>query len=172
MCGEKCATRWQKPKALGSPPRMRGKASHHEVCVLVLGITPACAGKSDRNPRLPRRTEDHPRVCGEKQSWASNPSPGKGSPPRMRGKARCSCRRWKKSRITPAYAGKSSSASSFAPSSGDHPRVCGEKLSPFGNRILRTGSPPRMRGKDGLLATQSLVLRITPAYAGKSCLQC
>ena len=86
----------------------------------------------------------------------------------MRGKARCSCRRWKKSRITPAYAGKSSSASSFAPSSGDHPRVCGEKATHRGSLRSKEGSPPRVRGKASHHEVCVLVLGITPAYAGKS----
>ena len=50
-------------------------------------------------------------------------------------------------RITPAYAGKSSSLGSYPPSTRDHPRVCGEKQKtpPWG--VEKGGSPPRVRGK-------------------------
>ena len=44
----------------------------------------------------------------------------------------------------------------------------GEKTLYSGMQRVVLGSPPRWRGKDRFLATQSLVLRITPAWAGKS----
>ena len=50
----------------------------------------------------------------------------------------------------------------------DHPRVGGEKNITKETPTDAEGSPPRRRGKDRFLATQSLVLRITPAWAGKS----
>ena len=49
-------------------------------------------------------------------------------------------------RITPAYAGKSTPATVWAPSSKDHPRVCGEKKR--NNRQHRcTGDHPRVCGE-------------------------
>ena len=50
-------------------------------------------------------------------------------------------------RITPAYAGKSSDATKSGMTSGDHPRLCGEKLFMDGEYGARIGSPPPMRGK-------------------------
>ena len=43
----------------------------------------------------------------------------------------------------------------------------GEKTLYSGMQQVVVGSSPRWRGKDRFLATQSLVLRITPAWAGK-----
>ena len=71
-------------------------------------------------------------------------------------------------RITPAYAGKSHIRSSLNAVSGDHPRVCGEKISFFFTGCSPRGSPPRMRGKVDLSLKVVCVLGITPAYAGKS----
>ena len=74
----------------------------------------------------------------------------------------------KHSRITPAYAGKSSSLRDFLSMARDHPRICGEK------RIYRNitgnmeGSPPHMRGKDFSDLFKVGFAGITPAYAGKS----
>ena len=66
VCGEKSLRAFVPCFAVGSPPRVRGKAF---FSVLVLGmprITPACAGKSGNGRcRLPGEG-DHPRVCGEK----------------------------------------------------------------------------------------------------------
>ena len=70
-------------------------------------------------------------------------------------------------RITPAYAGKSHIRSSLNAVSGDHPRVCGEKISFFFTGCSPRGSPPRMRGKAVGVAVAPVVTGITPAYAGK-----
>ena len=86
----------------------------------------------------------------------------------MRGKA-CTCGTVRgKSRITPAYAGKSYGSTSFTLACEDHPRLCGEKLlRGFLFRFL-LGSPPPMRGKVVRHAPDAGICRITPAYAGKS----
>ena len=127
VCGEKSQSTSASPRALGSPPRMRGKGVKQSNSRIRMGITPAYAGKSCIYRSTTSISWDHPRVCGEKSFKTSTSCWSKGSPPRMRGKGtkRCSSRRG--GRITPAYAGKSKR---IAPSSvlfGDHPRVCGEK---------------------------------------------
>ena len=52
--------------------------------------------------------------------------------------------------------------------SWDHPRVCGEKGGCFPANWGRSGSPPRVRGKEGLQIGGEFVRGITPACAGKS----
>ena len=70
--------------------------------------------------------------------------------------------------ITPAYAGKSLAEFGKTSKAWDHPRLCGEKEKiPFCNRTT-IGSPPPMRGKAAAVCTASPLIRITPAYAGKS----
>ena len=49
----------------------------------------------------------------------------------------------------------------------DHPRLCGEKSCTSSRVRSGTGSPPPMRGKEGLLCGFDPKNRITPAYAGK-----
>ena len=71
-------------------------------------------------------------------------------------------------RITPAYAGKSSSADRHLGVFWDHPRVCGEKFAFFVFAPDVLGSPPRMRGKVIQKVGTVCVSGITPAYAGKS----
>ena len=70
--------------------------------------------------------------------------------------------------ITPAYAGKSLRWCSLCPVPWDHPRVCGEKAFRKLAKSLMQGSPPRMRGKAGILVRLLAIDGITPAYAGKS----
>ena len=70
-------------------------------------------------------------------------------------------------RITPAYAGKSSGASRRQSSQQDHPRLCGEKFAFGTGRSGVTGSPPPMRGKVSQADQDERGHGITPAYAGK-----
>ena len=86
----------------------------------------------------------------------------------MRGKGHTVVNTEHEHRITPAYAGKSFNGRVSAHRDWDHPRVCGEKLAAFSAALQRTGSPPRMRGKESRLEETKIENRITPAYAGKS----
>ena len=70
--------------------------------------------------------------------------------------------------ITPAYAGKRSASRGHVEAVRDHPRLCGEKSSIRHDGVIPPGSPPPMRGKAWLCFLRSYMLRITPAYAGKS----
>ena len=47
-CGEKVVPYHVRPSAPGSPPPMRGKAAFRRVMYVIVGITPAHAGKSFR----------------------------------------------------------------------------------------------------------------------------
>ena len=71
---------------VGSPPRGRGKALLLLDAGVVVGITPAWAGK--RRCQLSTYTVvwDHPRVGGEKSGRADVAWLSQGSPPRGRGK--------------------------------------------------------------------------------------
>ena len=106
VCGEKQAAVALPQPVLGSPPRMRGKACLTLIIRLLLGITPAHAGKSLPAVLKCPPTRDHPRVCGEKRRVRSWRALLLGSPPRMRGKVVLSSENPLCRGITPAYAGK------------------------------------------------------------------
>ena len=106
---------------------MRGKVPKDGPARVSLRITPAYAGKRDIAVWIHRDIEDHPRVCGEKKGKITEEMGG--------------------DRITPAYAGKSTSESPSTLTTG--------------------GSPPRMRGKGACAMLKGIDVRITPAYAGK-----
>ena len=106
---------------------MRGKGIADDEARAAVGITPACAGKSEKKvPFLPPH-QDHPRVCGEKARSICRPLCKMGSPPRMRGKADGCAMIGDLDWITPAYAGKRRRQPSTNCGKQDHPRVCGEK---------------------------------------------
>ena len=115
--------------------------------------------------------EDHPRLCGEKPAMHGFPAMHGGSPPPMRGKGKPILSVCCRVGITPAYAGKSKPAEIKSNVFGDHPRLCGEKLTVAIYSHLFSGSPPPMRGKAPPMFSMLFVIRITPAYAGKSACQ-
>ena len=94
-------------------------------------ITPACAGKSGLAALDHALAGDHPRVCGEKQFKFSTSFTVRGSPPHVRGKVGVVKLLSELPRITPACAGKRAKIKGATESSGDHPRMCGEKCTPL-----------------------------------------
>ena len=167
---------------------MRGKAADGSILISKHGITPAYAGKRPEHTAKALRKQDHPRVCGEKNTKLLRCLSVPGSPPRMRGKANGGQEKPQEIRITPAYAGKSlTTATRVTLWTGspprmrgkvkyfdyethynmDHPRVCGEKRNQIVYNPCVKGSPPRMRGKASSTRFLPTRGRITPAYAGK-----
>ena len=147
---------------------MRGKDDEGRLKLHHVGITPAYAGKRSTSLTFSQGYWDHPRVCGEKPDRILWEHWKEGSPPRMRGKVSKRFFLGAAYRITPAYAGKSSSKCPFFRAIRDHPRVCGEKLSTTSTLGSSWGSPPRMRGKELRNQLSRMMTWITPAYAGKS----
>ena len=86
----------------------------------------------------------------------------------MRGKGHCGKKLPKRTRITPAYAGKRPCPHSLYVRCEDHPRLCGEKRQITLALFLPAGSPPPMRGKAPFQKICQAFSGITPAYAGKS----
>ena len=167
MCGEKSSLVTSGARAMGSPPRVRGKDEFSSPYFSSSRITPACAGKSRGDAVYNWRKRDHPRVCGEKCGSGTLGAACAGSPPRVRGKAvRCPCV-IRGRRITPACAGKSLRVERLHKLTGDHPRVCGEKVVAACRLVSLRGSPPRVRGKANAVVNSGQTVRITPACAGK-----
>ena len=65
VCGENGWSFLFYPMPLGTSPRMRGKRNARIDYVCETRNIPAYAGKTTSNARCARRTEEHPRVCGE-----------------------------------------------------------------------------------------------------------
>ena len=106
---------------------MRGKVVAKTLGYVEGRITPAYAGKREAQHAAEGVTGDHPRLCGEKANTNVSMMGDTGSPPPMRGKVARKMPEWYEERITPAYAGKSSSVASLTFPPRDHPRLCGEK---------------------------------------------
>ena len=111
-------------------------------------------------------------MCGEKVAMVTTAVSTPGSPPHVRGKELRVETCFADNGITPACAGKSNLFVFRRIEPKDHPRVCGEKFQRSIRLPVRSGSPPRMRGKAGQIQSQTPELGITPAYAGKSLRLC
>ena len=168
LCGEKLHIAQHFPPPFGSPPPMRGKAGLCLVHHFTWRITPAYAGKSLSESAVRKPIWDHPRLCGEKTSLECTYTGLVGSPPPMRGKEYLLTGHNPNHRITPAYAGKRIPRQRSANTAEDHPRLCGEKFTHQFTSTKIVGSPPPMRGKAVRYPRIDHIVRITPAYAGKS----
>ena len=156
----------------GSSPRVRGKRNAKRRCMRLIGLIPACAGKTAIAVALRESIGAHPRVCGENIAcWPANVSVS-GSSPRVRGKPYDGVSLSVSVRLIPACAGKTDLAPVVASIRGAHPRVCGENWIKFAQWLVATGSSPRVRGKLHELYERLLVERLIPACAGKTGVHC
>ena len=131
----------------GSPPHARGRLGRFLNDVEDVGITPACAGKTEAEPLRAHRSQDHPRMRGEDGTRGTRGRRRCGSPPHARGRPirlGCAARR---RRITPACAGKTGQVTDLPESYGDHPRMRGEDETNLDQTTSNEGSPPHARGR-------------------------
>ena len=172
MRGEKRAVHPGRCGRRGSPPHARGKDLRLDALFALLGITPACAGKSQPGQQSRCHAQDHPRMRGEKKlQIADGPEDG-GSPPHARGKEIGRHPGRDKPGITPACAGKRALRSESTGKQKDHPRMRGEKSSSEMVLFRTSGSPPHARGKVAGGKRGTVHRGITPACAGKSLSPC
>ena len=152
---------------LGSPPHGRGKEPTEKRNRTEERITPAWAGKRGTRTPEPVRSQDHPRMGGEKDFFELADLHVRGSPPHGRGKDQDLGGGVHSEGITPAWAGKRASSSVGLRFGKDHPRMGGEKTESSSASMNPRGSPPHGRGKAGWRLRQCDAVGITPAWAGK-----
>ena len=166
--GEKMLARVHTSTSRGSPSHRRGKVFLTDLVRVVVGITPAQAGKSQGDRADRGAEQDHPRTGGEKKCDQQQSRAGQGSPPHRRGKECVDAASEVDRGITPAQAGKRSGRFPAGPRRWDHPRMGGEKRPAFSMMDSVSGSPPRGRGKVFKHRDALGEIGITPAWAGKS----
>ncbi len=132
----------------GSSPHMRGAHAPSPRAPLSVGIIPAYAGSTARQP-----------VGVERLT---------GSSPHMRGAQPRADLLFYAQGIIPAYAGSTSAAAQTRGRRRDHPRICGEHLALQGHPRDGRGSSPHMRGALRSQRVSVLAIGIIPAYAGST----
>ena len=163
MGGEKGLTSSVNSPSVGSPPHGRGKGVVNGRAGLLVGITPAWAGKRRCTAACNGLCWDHPRMGGEKVQILLYEDIQKGSPPRGRGKVAGDEIPGDVLGITPAHAGKRTRSWRAYGCPWDHPRVGGEKFQTPGVSSSVRGSPPHGRGKVHSVFKVRKHHRITPA---------
>ena len=152
----------------GSSPRVRGKPGHLVAGQRSERLIPARAGKTRTPAAPPRHGWAHPRACGENPREEPPPRLSEGSSPRVRGKLDAPSTRRTAARLIPARAGKTVRSTIPGASHAAHPRACGENPSGRTGIPGRTGSSPRVRGKQARREPEVLHRRLIPARAGKT----
>ena len=152
MRGEDVCTSEKAIIPWGSPPHARGRQQDLLANLLIVRITPACAGKTSSAERPCDEIQDHPRMRGEDPTIRTLPALGQ--------------------RITPACAGKTPSSATATRRRPDHPRMRGEDCAPTPASLILFGSPPHARGRPRKRAVGPFGGGITPACAGKTITRC
>ena len=150
MCGKDPITSAVSSNLTGSPPRVRERPSSPLRRVYILGITPACAGKTKFGSVRFGPSQDHPRVCGKDHLEEKSVENGLGSPPRVRERPNRDPLDNTAMRITPACAGKTFLFATVCRPVQDHPRLCGKDVEILVNHSMAIGSPPRVRERQAM----------------------
>ena len=157
-----------RPRSLGSSPRGRGKRRRLNGCPANRGLIPAWAGKTvGRRARFPRLWA-HPRVGGENLCEHLQITSGAGSSPRGRGKPARAHSSVPSAGLIPAWAGKTHRCSDGDWTGRAHPRVGGENRRGVFGLCGLGGSSPRGRGKLPERLAPPCIVRLIPAWAGKT----
>ena len=136
VCGEHELPELRQAAIRGSSPRVRGTPPAQPIRLLLAGIIPACAGNTLWRVVCYVRGRDHPRVCGEHSLMPSPSSSASGSSPRVRGTPDGRRKSVEDMGIIPACAGNTVCCHSLFGSWWDHPRVCGEHVTPSEQMVM------------------------------------
>ena len=152
----------------GSPPHTRERLLRC-VCVLCsIRITPAYAGKTLVSVCFQLLPRDHPRIRGKDFHTVLITDLIPGSPPHTRERHGRPYDNTDAIGITPAYAGKTLLRIFEVLLLWDHPRIRGKDARVTSYSESCTGSPPHTRERHINTVHSLFLLRITPAYAGKT----
>ena len=131
----------------GLSPLTRGKHLAVQCAGDTLGLIPTHAGKTTVGLAAARACWAHPRSCGENRKSLLPTASQYGSSPLMRGKRSSPiCTAWR----------------------GAHPHSCGENIVQFAEQAVNAGSSPLTLGKRCFDCELAPVVRLIPAYGGKT----
>ena len=136
VCGEHDTRGIRRLHNSGSSPRVRGTRCAPSKPVHLTGIIPACAGNTGSAILNGLLNGDHPRVCGEHLDGGFAPRRCGGSSPRVRGTRSAPRMPLRCTGIIPACAGNTPAKAASPSRNRDHPRVCGEHVTPSEQMVM------------------------------------
>ena len=131
----------------GSSPLTRGKRRASDCPVVISGLIPAHAGKTQYPAKRREGGQAHPRSRGENGLSLGARGLGGGSSPLTRGKHVPEAWAAKENGLIPAHAGKTIGVKPSISSEAAHPRSRGENRGSVFSVISVFGSSPLTRGK-------------------------
>ena len=166
--GENARTDGNGHRRCGSSPLTRGKRTERRQILRRRRLIPAHAGKTRNTRILGNKLGAHPRSRGENGPQRTPGERSGGSSPLTRGKQPLRAPRWRRRRLIPAHAGKTTASRLSYLTGTAHPRSRGENGKAYLNLAVHAGSSPLTRGKregPGPLWGRG---RLIPAHAGKT----
>ena len=154
--------------AVGLPPQVRGELVVVERDHGDERLTPAGAGRTRRAGADTPQCPAYPRRCGENRFNHPTGAATKGLPPQVRGEPTTTCGNGRRTRLTPAGAGRTPTYRRRPGMHQAYPRRCGEN-SPS-STICRSncGLPPQVRGELPIRQPGGARRGLTPAGAGRT----
>ena len=152
----------------GSSPLTRGKPMPRANCLVDLGLIPAHAGKTDKQPHPALSLSAHPRSRGENPWTARSTRWVHGSSPLTRGKPNSPSPVNDYFGLIPAHAGKTFVFCVTSWGLRAHPRSRGENQKIAFLVVASVGSSPLTRGKLMVRVAVELPAGLIPAHAGKT----
>ena len=152
----------------GSSPLTRGKPMPRANCLVDLGLIPAHAGKTDKQPHPALSLSAHPRSRGENPWTARSTRWVHGSSPLTRGKPNSPSPVNDYFGLIPAHAGKTFVFCVTSWGLRAHPRSRGENQKIAFLVVAFVGSSPLTRGKQHHRVCNRMSAGLIPAHAGKT----
>ena len=132
------------------------------------GLIPASAGQTNRVGEFHPVIRAHPRECGADAVGISTSAGGQGSSPRVRGRRHALRQIHVIQGLIPASAGQTASGCVGEAWCGAHPRECGADSNCSRDGRTRSGSSPRVRGRQGRDVLNLFDEGLIPASAGQT----
>ena len=166
--GEDCSASSTAFGDVGSPPLARGRLGLSLDETNVMGLTPACAGKTEHHHQSAPFFRAHPRLRGEDEPLTGSAQSELGSPPLARGRLLHGGIPQLNPGLTPACAGKTTIDLYTYGDTEAHPRLRGEDQQLMSDAEAHRGSPPLARGRRRRRRRGMFQPGLTPACAGKT----
>ncbi len=152
----------------GSSPLTRGGPASACDMFRSFGLIPAYAGRTVSGDTFTLRTRAHPRLRGaDLMPWRGY-APRSGSSPLTRGGLSSFYSIGVRSRLIPAYAGRTCSTGRRPPAARAHPRLRGADCRALRELKNPLGSSPLTRGGRLSLCSGATTAGLIPAYAGRT----